>query len=409
MQESKYFFILGRNPALSLAELRATLPKDCQITSFSSEAVITQCQPLNISRLMQRLGGIIKIGAVAEAEAAGSPKRLIEKIRSLLPKKNGKIFFGLSVYALDKNVPILSAHESRILGLAIKRILQEEKNKTRLVTSRQRALSSVVVKTNHLLDRGAEICLFFAQDKIYLGKTLAVQQFEEASFRDFGRPAREMRVGMLPIQLAKIMINLADQPLEAKILDPFCGFGTILAEAALMGHKNLIGSDINRQAVEDTKQNLEWLNKNYELGIRNYKLFQSDVKNLSKKLPPSSISAVVTEPYLGPTRGISNYEKGIRNLIDELSQLYFAAFQEFKKILRPNGFVVFVFPAFKTGGQIKKISEIALPKIKNIGFEPLRLLPQNISTYYSLPTAYSIVYSRPSQKVLREIFVFRMK
>lgn len=51
------------------------------------------------------------------------------------------------------------------------------------------------------------------------------------------------------------------------ILDPFCGSGTILTEAMLINYKNLIGADISPKAINDTKKNIEWIIRNYELGI----------------------------------------------------------------------------------------------------------------------------------------------
>lgn len=409
---SLYYLILGRNQPLSIAEI-VTLFKDkpFKIVAVSKEILLMETQE-NPANLMKRLGGTIKIGTIEAIKP--KPSDLMELSDVLYPlvpaSSDQKISFGLSAYLADDHTPLPNIHQLRELGMTIKRRLQENNTKARLVTSRERSLSSVIVYTNHLLDRGTEICLLFAQDKIYIGKTLAVQEFQEASERDFGRPVREMKVGMLPIQLAKIMINLAAQPLGATLLDPFCGFGTVLAEAALMGYKNLIGSDVDPKAIEATTKNLAWLAKNYELGIRNYELFQADTRNLSARLPPNSIDAIITEPYMGPTKGIRNHELGIRGLIEELSQLYLDAFREFKKLLKPNGRVVFIFPAFRLNNRIKKVPEIALPQIKKISFEPIRLISLDVASKFNiLNSTFSILYSRPDQKVLREIFVFQKK
>ena len=87
-----------------------------------------------------------------------------------------------------------------------------------------------------------------------LAQTEAVQPFEQFSARDFGRPGRDDLSGMLPPKLAIIMINLAQTPLNSILLDPFCGSGTILSEAVLLGYTNLIGTDISEKAIADSKK-----------------------------------------------------------------------------------------------------------------------------------------------------------
>src|SRR3989344_6013764 len=119
------------------------------------------------------------------------------------------------------------------------------------------ALSSVAVTTQAT---SGDICLIATKDGILAGRTEAVQDFEAWSKHDFGRPSRDAKSGMLPPKLARLMVNLSGvQPEGSAILDPFCGSGTILMEAALMGSKAVIGSDISKKAVADTGRNMEWM------------------------------------------------------------------------------------------------------------------------------------------------------
>ncbi|NIP34812.1 MAG: methyltransferase domain-containing protein, partial [Thermoplasmata archaeon] len=55
---------------------------------------------------------------------------------------------------------------------------------------------------------------------------------------------------------ARAMVNLAKVPLGGRILDPFCGTGGVLIEAALLGYEPL-GSDIDPRMVEGSRRNLE--------------------------------------------------------------------------------------------------------------------------------------------------------
>ena len=96
------------------------------------------------------------------------------------------------------------------------------------------------------------------------------------------------------------MINLAVQlkPLDY-ILDPFCGSGTILQEAILMGYR-AIGSDIEQKAVENSEKNLEWFRNRYSVPPNRYKLFKSHAGEISLMIPNYKVAAIVTEGTLGP-------------------------------------------------------------------------------------------------------------
>src|SRR5690606_22324116 len=84
------------------------------------------------------------------------------------------------------------------------------------------ALASVAVTKNLLLEKGAEICVLAASDKVYVGKTLQVQDFEDYGRRDYQRPVRDEEQGMIPPKVAQSMINLVNAPAGATLLDPFC-------------------------------------------------------------------------------------------------------------------------------------------------------------------------------------------
>lgn len=392
----QYFFILGRNRDLSLAELYATLPKAWKPIILAPQIFVAQSGELPVMELMSKLGGTIKIGrVVAHHKLPLQPQAIVSQLERYAKEK--KLFLGLSAYQADNSTALPTTYELRKLGMQVKRGLEEQGYRIRLVTSKEVALSSVIVKQEKLLRQGVELVLFYGKNEILLGETLAVQEFSAASARDFGRPQREMRVGMLPIQLAKILINLARATKNGVILDPFCGLGTILTEASQMGYINLIGADLEHTMIEATRKNLKWL---FSVSLKTEKepavqLLVSPVEKLSTKLPPRSVDAIITEPYLGPTRNQAwHVESGIK----ELTELYLAAFREFAKILKPGGRVVFIFPAFRTGTQLLKTSAQILPHLKKLGFNPTSLLLQN--------STLSITYSRPDQKVLREIFIF---
>jgi tRNA G10 N-methylase Trm11 len=193
--------------------------------------------------------------------------------------------------------------------------------------------------------------------------------------------------------------NLAFLP---TLLDPFCGSGTILMEAALMGINNLIGSDISEKAISDTKNNLNWLgqkNPNFKSQISNLRLFKTSATEISKNIAKNSVDAIVTEPYLGPQRGAHNVQK----TINDLEKLYSASLKEFAKIIKPSGRVVMIWPVFTGRGAHQW--DFINPDVS--GWQIINPLSENLRPKLQTTRRGTIVYGREGQKVRREIVVLK--
>lgn len=338
---------------------------------------------INAGELMAQLGGTIKIAEV---------KRQLEKIESIDFKKEAlnlikekiadkKIFFGISAYI----------GKFPKLGLEIKKELVSQGVKARFVSSREKVLSSVVVKTNKLLNiNGLEIIIAGDKNQIWLGQTSEIQPFAEFSERDYGRPGRDKFSGMLPPKLAKIMINLAEMDTNAVILDPFCGSGTILTEAMLMGYTNVIGSDISDKAITDAQKNIDWLK------LKNCQVTKCNAVLLSKCFSTNSVDAIITEPFLGPPLRDRETKEDLQKIVDELTQLYYAGLNEFTKILKPNGVIIMIWPVLQ--------QRFFLPMLEKMAAVNLRVEPLLPPTFQQFKTQrQTLIYARPDQKVGREI------
>ncbi|MBU1149254.1 hypothetical protein KKI23_04150, partial [Patescibacteria group bacterium] len=254
---SQSFFILGRNPKLSAWEIINKLSlKPRSFITTPDFIICPLSKPPNSQELLKELGGTIKMGKIINQIDVNKLKsaQTIELLANYLSGKPRPIF-GLSYYGQSGKL----REEMTRIGLSVKTLLKTKNISSRLVTSKQTVLSSVVVAKNHLLHKGAEFVWLSVDKKIYLGVTETVQEFAEYSQRDFGRPSRDNHSGMIPPKLAKIMINLAGIKKTDSLLDPFCGSGTILQEAMLLGYRQIIGSDISDKAVRDSKNNIDWL------------------------------------------------------------------------------------------------------------------------------------------------------
>ncbi len=419
----QYAFILGRVYTLSLAELiaiLATLGVEFKILACAPEVVVMETsKPLDVKNLQSRLGGVIKIIKVVDIfqkKGKEYPSQVLEtyftfkKIKTdFFTEYTGKKQFGVSVYNLDPMVYF--REEAQRISFFIKKILQDESQSVRAVLAQSpaQALSSVLVNENHLLQKGAEIVVISGNQKLFVGKTLSVQNYEDYGRRDYQRPARDERAGMIPPKVAQIMINLAGpfKPLDY-ILDPFCGSGTILQEATLMGYRG-IGSDIDKKAIENSEINLEWFRNRYHVAPGRYKLFHSHAAEISLQLPNYKISAVVSEGTLGPIYGKVPKKPEMLTNFKNLNKLYDQVFKEFLKFLSPGSKVVFCLPAYKIGHSDYMFMPDLDFATKN-GYNVLAPIKPELKTKYKflrVTDRNTIVYDRKDQIVAREIIIFQ--
>ncbi|MFH0951397.1 MAG: DNA methyltransferase [bacterium] len=373
------FFVLGNHPEISLAEILAVLgPVEYRLINHQI-LLITKDLTIEPQILIRRLGGTIKLGQIKQTIKQWQPQTVGPIVADLLTDYQGKVKFGFSVYGHTKL-------NLKPLAMELKKELKTKSLNSRWVTSRDQALSSVVVEQNKLIEQGADIVIIKDNDSYLIGKTWAVQAFKELSARDYGRPARDDHSGLLPPKLAQIMINLSGAKFNQILLDPFCGSGTVLAEALLMGFQQVQGTDLSAKAIKDTQTNLAWLKKDQpQIGI--YKIQLADVRKLSQTIPAKSIDVIVTEPYLGPQRGRIDYQ----SIVTELMDLYSPALTAMAQVLKPQGRVVMIWPVIQN--RLLPLQPKDFTIIKPAGSQTVR----------------GLLYSRPGQKIKREIIILQKK
>jgi tRNA (guanine10-N2)-dimethyltransferase len=106
-------------------------------------------------------------------------------------------------------------------------------------------------------------------------------------------------------KLARCMINLAKPKTGELLLDPFCGTGSTLIEAALIGCRAL-GLDIQRQMVRGSLRNLTHFN------IEPEGVIVADAKN-----PPiRKIDCVVTDPPYGTSA--TTLKRTTKQIVEEV-------------------------------------------------------------------------------------------
>lgn len=386
-----YLFQLGRQSEISVAELH------CVFSFFSLDVKILEQKNANLfveiknafdpKTLMNRLGGTMKIaryvGDIRPNDEMTSEEKLAEIIESL--QLDGKIQFSLT------------GNNAKELALETKKVLKKNGRSVRYIE----AGNTATILHNSLVQKSGD----FTITHHGLFVTEAIQPIEEWGQRDFGRPGRDSKSGMLPPKLARIMINIAggkkvtlENVASQVLLDPFCGSGTILMEAILSGYKSILGADVSDKAINDTKVNTDWVLEQIETEkLKTLKILQVDVRKSADKIGPESIDIIATEPFMGkPLRG-NEQKEHLMKQAHELKTLYINAFQAFARIMKKDASIVFLIPRFKHKQEWIRIN--CSEDIQKLGFtvEPL-------SNEFPF-----LVYSRPDQFVAREIWKFTKK
>jgi tRNA G10 N-methylase Trm11 len=385
------YFILGAQPELSKAEIQAVLG-DLHIIKESETVLLVDSEEKNLGRLQDRLAGIVKVGHVIGELTDYDEQEASELIASYASGAMGKnkISYGLSIYNLGGGSRVKEMEqESDSLGGAIKKRLKEMGRPVRYVTGKEPRLSSAIIETNGLLSSGGEFVLLVQQNSILIGQTEAIQDFKGWSDRDYGRPARDKRSGMLPPKLARMMINLSGvNPEHASILDPFCGSGTVLMEGALMGADTLIGSDLSEKAISDTEKNMAWLMEHFTPQKPKLHLFTSPASELITQYQ-DPVDLIVTEVYLGPPRTSPVDTHTAKRFEKNMLPLYEESLRGIHSLLTSKtGVAVIAFPALKT---------------KNDTWYRLPLKELISKTGYNLQGQY--LYARSNQLVARDIVI----
>jgi len=374
-----YLAILGRTSALSLAELEAVLGS-VAVQPIGQHALLTEEPNL------ERLGGTIKLARVVAQSKQLDDKLLAEVVRTL-PQSESKLTIGLSYYGRRGDV--------LRLGMQLKKLIKAEGRSVRLVLpkSGSGALSAAQLKYNQLAtDDDPEIIILEQSNRVIVALTSQYQDVDAYSARDYERPERSTRVGMLPPKLAQILVNLAGIK-TGTILDPFCGGGVVLQEARLLGF-SVAGSDLALDMVKATRKNMEWLDAQ-RANLPSWTATQADARKL--KLP-GDIKAIVTEGDLGP----AFTQKPTRAQIDRAatanSELVRSFLLNFASQAKPGTPVVLCLPQWQSDN--KTILPAVIDEIYRLGYTLIQ---------FAHADASELVYHRPGQIVARRIMVTKRK
>lgn len=377
----QYFFQFGFSPDLASRELANLLTQrhlkfHKQVLS-PSEVILTTHKPLDTEELMSLLGGTLRI---APFVAACDQDHLEETLLRVLAKQEftSKLVFSLS---------FLNFHsEPQPTAVHLKSELDKLGITSRFNLPKYRFQTPAIITAQHL----HELIILRHQEKYQVYHTNQVTASKDWSYRDRGRPVIDSKSGTLPLKVSRMLLNLATgTPISADtvILDPFCGSGSILSEAVVLGAQ-AVGIDIDPQAVAATEANLSWLKQSYPQA--NYRLFTQDTTQITpQNFPLTPVDAVVTEGYLGSPDQLS-----LQDTIDQitsLEHLYQQSLLQLRTVLKPGGRVVIALAQYRLLESVKSLQNL-IDTCENSGYTRL---------------TGPLVYSQPRARVKRAIYVLQ--
>lgn len=393
----KYVAIAGRQPLISLAEIQALYDKAARLVGKKLVFFeIDEDGEENISPDINRLGGSLKLGRFFDTDFS----KLAKFLATAHPE--GKITLGISDFSKQKKSGL-----AKQKSMELKRNLARVGRSVRVITSNEPEISSATAHHNQLGEKAGCFEIFLIDREIYL--SLGTQNITAYTERDQVRPARDAKVGMLPPKLAQILINLCGKlPEGARVLDPFCGTGVVLQEAAIMGYVPY-GTDLNERMVEYSKKNLSWLFN--ERNQKRFKILPDLILKKDQILEAISvgdatnftwegeIDAVAFEGYLGAPMSKPPVDIKFKTEKAKCREIAIGFLKNITPQIKSGTPVVMALPAWlRENGKYAGLN--ILDEIQEMGY--------NFEKFQDLSQS-DLLYYREGQIVAREIIVIRKR
>jgi len=284
-----FFLLSGEHETLPASELKAILEAEDYASKtlekldqgLRLEADFNCVEAIKSRAAFTRLCGLELFSCEAETSTIVKAMRSVSLEEVLREKES----FAVRVKRV-KN------YSSKIDGMALERKLGE-------LILNETAKTKVNLKNPDKTFIGV-----LTDEKLFFGLKLA-----EISPKPFveRRPKKKpfFHPSAMPAKLARCMVNLAKPKTGELVFDPFCGTGSMLIEAALVGCR-VLGLDIQRRMVRGSLKNLAYLN------IGSEGVIVADARN-----PPiTRIDCVVTDPPYG--RSATTLKRTTKQIVEEV-------------------------------------------------------------------------------------------
>ena len=423
-----YIAILGRQPNLSIAELESQFGAE-KTRWFSSTSATVDAADFTVDRL----GGTVKAGKVILNLPGGNWQKVSQAVVAHYSHKwsgfDGKITLGISSYGFPA-----SAREVQKIGLIIKKNIKKENTSLRLIPNAEPQLNTATSHHNKLGLSPNKVELLIIRSEsgaVIVAESTGAQNITALARRDQGRPKRDAFVGMLPPKLALLMVNLAsglltpsvskfsetsaarvprgtgvlagtrseavsenlddeETGMHLRLLDPFCGTGVVLQEAALQSYA-VYGTDLSDKMVDYSAINLEWLKQTKKLSTP-VDIEQGDAMHHSWQSP---INLVVSETYLGQPFSAPPSSSKLDEVKRNVDHITTSFLKNLRPQLQPGTPLCLAVPAWRdASGHMTHLPFIR--SIEQLGYSRVQLKNTD---------SQKLIYYREDQVVARELLV----
>ena len=310
--------VLG--PAVRKAESPTERVAVLHLDSFSREA-------------LGRLAGshkVAPVSAVIDSPSAGV-EEFVDELTLMLDEKSNLAVSAYGISEDDYDTLVRSILDGvRGSGLRKVRLLRPD--------------NSELLAEQVLSREAVDVVAFPYQDGIALGVTCWVPDSVSLRERGTKKPTPHSDISLSP-RLAALLVNLAGLQPGDVILDPFCGSGTILMEAALRSLRCL-GLDSRASRVQDARENLQWTIG--KVADRGYDIRKGDARELRRMLRETRVDGIVTEPVLLPRLEARPRTSTAREMVGQAAETYNDALGSMAEVLLPGGRIVVVVPVVQT-------------------------------------------------------------
>src|SRR5579872_1873536 len=241
MQELKFICVLSfaQLSLLELVRLKDSGQFPLEITTTSAQTAVVICDRDTAKRLAHASGGVFKI-----ARVCGSS---IGEIENCLPLPDEpKFSWTVSGYCCNPD-DLESAKDfvSNLLKGAslgksrfVRPKLEENISELKIVDLKKNILTD-----DHAKLRGFDVVIDQCGGSPNFGYTEFLSDVDGFRERDMGRPYQDPTLTLSP-RIARTLVSICGLKKGATVLDPFCGIGTILQEALVLG-LNVVGVEIS--------------------------------------------------------------------------------------------------------------------------------------------------------------------
>ncbi len=359
ISNSDKLYIFGRNPELSLAEIIARYNviqssptiKDLTASGIIIEsgkhisinncgAVLKKCKIIGV--FLKNIS-ISEIAPVLEAHISGE---------YIIDKSN----WGISSYN-DDFVHNATLNSQTLHQLAKKGFKSIGIKKAYFIPPMEgNILTPQKLLRKKIIDEGIEFILWYREKDVILCQTEEVIDIDSFAKRDKERPHKRLLL-LLGLALARSMVNLVsveENKHNLPIYDPFCGMGSIVQEAYILGLQTM-GSDIDKSCVIRSQENLNWISQKQgkqfqeKYGIfTSDKIFEMDLITPNIPFLQDFNGSIVAEPnLLTPLKAYPSIFEA-KKMISQFEENYNRYLKGIHQILPTGGICVLIFPQIHT-------------------------------------------------------------